>query len=444
MFFTRRFLILLLLAAVPIAASAYLPWLLSIGVGYGALLLGLVLADYALSPRPADFELRREHDSRLSLGTWNPVRIHLRAALARPVRVAVRDEPPSAFALDTAILYAEARPRETAELLYHVCPPRRGDYCFGDLNLRWWGLLGLIVRQARYPAAGGVKVYPNLLDVRKYELLVRRGRLHELGLRTSRLRGMGTEFERLRDYQLDDEYRRINWKATARRGKPISTEYETERCQNIVAVLDTGRLMRSPVGDLTMGIGPGLAKIDYAVNAVLMLAYVATLRGDKVGLLTFADRVEAYLAPRQGKGQFYRMLELLYAVESQPVEPDYGRALAYLAARQKKRALVVCFTDLAGEPASRALLAALAPVQQRHLVLVVTLSDPGILALAGQLPGNSAAVYERAVAERLLEQRRVTLESLRRSGALTLDVPADRLTVAVVNQYLELKARTMI
>jgi uncharacterized protein (DUF58 family) len=436
MFFTRRCLILLLLAAVPIAASAFVPWLLYAGVGYGALMLGLVLADYALSPRPGEFELGRQHDTRLSLGAWNPIRIRVRSTARRPARVAVRDEAPVTFALDAERLEAEVRPRETRELVYHARPPRRGDYQFGDLNLRWRGVLGLVVRQARYPSAGSVKVYPNLLDVRKYELLVRRGRLHELGLRTSKLLGMGTEFERLRDYLPDDEYRRINWKATARRGKPISTEYETERSQNIVAVLDTGRLMRVPVRDL--------AKIDYAVNAVLMLAYVATLRGDKVGLLTFGDRVETYLTPRQGKGQFYRMLELLYGVESQPVEPDYGHALAYLAAKQKKRALIVCFTDLAGGPASDALLGGLVPLQRRHLPLCVTVSDPGIHALAGQPVHDSAAVYERTVAERLLDQRRVTLDTLRLRGVLTLDVPADRLTVAVINQYLDLKARTMI
>jgi uncharacterized protein (DUF58 family) len=436
MFFTRRFLLVFLFAAVPIAASALLPWLLYAGVGYCALVLGLVLADYALSPRPADFELRREHDTRLSLGAWNPICVMVRSTAARPVRIAVRDEPPAAFALDTQVLTAGVRPRETAGLLYHARPPRRGDYQFGDLNLRWWGVLGLIVRQARYPAAGSVKVYPNLLDVRKYELLVRRGRLHELGLRTVKLLGMGTEFERLRDYQPDDEYRRIDWKATARRGRPISTEYETERSQNIVAVLDTGRLMRSPVRDL--------AKIDYAINTVLLLAYVATLRGDKVGLLTFADQAGTYLVPRQGKGQFYRMLEMLYAVESQPVESDYRRALAYLAARQKKRALIVCFTDLAGGTAPEALLAGLIPIRQRHLALVVTISDPGIVALAGQPPRDSAAVYERTVAERLLDQRRLMLDTLQRRGVHTLDVPADRLTMAVINKYLDLKARTMI
>jgi uncharacterized protein (DUF58 family) len=163
-----------------------------------------------------------------------------------------------------------------------------------------------------------------------------------------------------------------------------------------------------------------------------------------VGLLTFADRVETYLLPRQGKGQFYRMLELLYAVESQPVEPDYRRALAYLAAKQKKRALLVCFTDLAGGAASQALLAGLAPLQERHLPLCVTVGDPGILALAGQPPRDSAAVYQRTVAQQWLEQRRLVLDTLHLRGVLTLDVPADQLTVAVINKYLELKARTMI
>lgn len=440
MLFTRRFLVLALLAAVPIAAATYVPWLLWAGIGYAALLLGLALADYALSPRPGDLEPAREHDTRLSLGAWNPIRVVVRSTARHAVRILVRDEPPSGLSLDQPLLPGQLAARDSVTLTYHIRPPRRGDYQFGDLNVRWWGILGLVIRQARYPGGEDhVKVYPNLLDVRKYELLVRRGRLHELGLRTSRLLGMGTEFERLREYQPDDEYRRINWKATARRRPQeglVSNEFETERSQNIVAVLDTGRLMSGPVGDLT--------KMDCAINAVLMLAYVATLGGDKVGLMTFADRVEAYLAPRHGTGQFYRMLELLYAVQSQPVEPDYRHALAYLAVKQQKRALVVCFTDLAGGPTARALLAGVGLLKPRHLPLCVTISDPGILALAEQPPRDSAAVYERALAGRLLDERQVTLDTMRQGGMLTLDVPADKLTVAVINRYLELKGRTMI
>src|SRR5690606_14870605 len=123
-----------------------------------------------------------------------------------------------------------------------VRPLRRGDYAFGDINLRWPGPMQLVVRQGAIPAAVGVKVYPNLLDVRRYDLMMRQNRLQEIGLRHTRLPGQGTEFERLREYRPDDEYRRIDWKATARRLRPITIEYQIERSQNIVAVLDTGRM----------------------------------------------------------------------------------------------------------------------------------------------------------------------------------------------------------
>jgi uncharacterized protein (DUF58 family) len=281
-----------------------------------------------------------------------------------------------------------------------------------------------------------VKVYPNLVDVRKYDLLLRKNRLWELGLRNAKIFGSGTEFERLRDYQPDDEYRRINWKATARRSKPISIEYESERSQNIVALLDIGRMMRSPVGDV--------AKLDYAINAVLLLAYVAAQKGDKVGVLTFADRVNAWLMPRGGKGQFQRLLETLYSVEGQAVEPDYNAAFGYFAARQSKRSLVLVFTDLTGSITTDALVAQLALLRQRHLALLVTLRDPTVQQLARQQIVDSASLYQRTVAERLLDERRLVLERLQRRGVQTLDVAADELSVAVINRYLELKARTMI
>jgi uncharacterized protein (DUF58 family) len=281
-----------------------------------------------------------------------------------------------------------------------------------------------------------VKVYPNLLDVRRYDLLLRRNRLQELGLRHSRMFGQGTEFERLREYLPDDEYRRINWKATARRRRPVTTEYQTERSQNIVAVLDIGRMMQSPVAHM--------AKLDYVVNAVLFLTYVASGKGDKVGVMTFADQVHQFIGPQHGRGQFYRILELLYAVEAQPVEPDYRRALSYLALKQRKRALVVIFTDLSGGMSMEALVSHVSVLARRSLPLVVTISDPDIHAAAGQQPDDSLSVYQRAAAAQLLDERRLALEQLERQGVLTLDVPANQLSMAVINRYLELKGRTLL
>jgi uncharacterized protein (DUF58 family) len=433
---TWRFLALMLLAVPLIAAATWLLGLDWLGLAYAAGVLALAVLDWRLGPGRAQFELAREHEQRLSLGADNRVQLRLRSRAPRAVAVQLRDEPPVSFRVDRRVLAGTVAPRGELVLAYHARPVRRGDYPFGDLNLRWRGPLGLVVRQARYPAAANVRVYPNLLDVRKYDLLLRRNQLFEMGLRHTRNLGQGTEFERLREYQADDEYRRIDWAATARRGRPIVREFETERSQNVVALLDVGRMMQSPVGDM--------AKLDYAVNAVLLLAYVATRKGDRLGLLTFADDVQGYLAPRPGRGQFYRMLEALYAVAPQPVEPDFGRALGYLAVKLPRRALVVLFTDLSGGLSSQTLVRHIARLRPRHLPLVVTVADPAVVELAEQRPADPAGVYARAAAERLLDERRGLLESLHRQGVLTLDVPAASLSIEVVQRYLDLKTRRQL
>lgn len=469
MLLTRLALLLLLLAALLLVGGSFAPDLLIVTVVYLALVVGMTVLDRIVTPTPSEFELARINDQRLSLGAENLVIVRVTNRSRRSTRVLVRDEYPIQFRADKVVLGEEEnagrlpqiegwrrwlgrwgqpralnrqpvpaaiKPHETIDFRYHVRPPRRGDYQFRDLNLRWNGILGMIIRQARFSSAAAVKVYPNLLDIRKYELLVRKGQLTEMGLRQTRILGSGTEFERLREYQFDDEFRMIDWKATARRGKPISRQFETERSQTIMAILDAGRLMRSPVADL--------AKLDYAVNAVLMLAYVAGLRGDKVGMLTFADQVMHYLAPRGGKGQFHRMLATLYAIESQPVESNYARAFAYLGAKHKKRSLVVIFSDLASGLAAKSIIAQVAPLWPRHLPLLVAISDPAVDQIAHARPRDSATMYSRAVAEQVLDERAVILESLRQRGVMTLDVPANQLTIAVVNKYLELKARGRI
>ncbi len=481
MLLTRRSLLLLLLATLLLVGATFVSDLLLVTVVYLALVITMILIDRRVTPTAKEFELVRINDQRLSLGAENLIIVRVTNRSRRAVRVLARDEYPVQFRADKIVLGDEengrqglvmdgwrlqignrkrhfetkkqwpmtndsfenskslpqlVKPRKTIDLRYHVRPPRRGDYRFGDLNLRWWGVLGMIVHQARYSASADVRVYPNLLDIRKYELLVRKGQLTEMGLRQTRILGSGTEFERLREYHFDDEFRMIDWKATARRGKPISRQFETERSQTVMAMLDVGRLMRSPVEDL--------AKLDYAVNAVLMLSYVAGLRGDKVGTLAFADQVMHYLAPRGGKGQFHRMLATLYAVESQPVESNYARAFAYLGAKHKKRSLVIIFSDLASGLAAKSIVAQVAPLWPRHLPLLVAISDPAVHQIAQVRPRDSASLYERAVAEQVLDERAVVLESLRQRGVMTLDVPANQLTIAVVNKYLELKARGRI
>lgn len=435
---TNRGILLLLPTAVILVAGTWLPVLQWVALAYAVAAVAVLAVDWRQAGAATTrFDVRREHDSKLSLGADNPVWLHVRNRGGRPVELWLRDEPPDEFRIDNRILHATLAPRQSWQGVYHLHPLRRGDYAFGNINLRWVGPLGLVVRQGKVgEGSTAVKVYPNLLDVRRYDLLLRRNRLQELGLRSTRQFGEGTEFERLRDYLPDDEYRRIDWKATARRHHPVTVEYQTERSQNVIAVLDTGRMMQSPVADM--------AKLDYVVNAVLLLGYVATGKGDKVGMLSFADEVGSWLNPRQGRGQFYRMLELLYGVEAQPVEPDYRRALTYLAHKQRKRALVVIFTDLSGGASMEALVSHVSVLARRSLPLVVTISDPDVVAASQQTPTDSLSVYQRSAAARLLDERQVALDQLRRQGVLTLDVPANQLSIAVINRYLELKAKMLL
>jgi Uncharacterized conserved protein (some members contain a von Willebrand factor type A (vWA) domain) len=428
-----RLLVLILITSLFFVLASFIPitiWL----VPFYLICLGVLLViDYRITPKPSQIEVERIHDSKLSLGAENRVTLLFANHSARTIHCTVRDEYPYQLPSDKLLLQGDIEGFGLWEAVYHLRPLQRGDYQFGNTNIRYPSVLRLFIRQHSYPTANQVKVYPNVLEVRKYDLLARQGLLTELGLRRSRLFGMGSEFERLREYSSDDEFRRINWKATARRGRPIVAEYETERSQHIFCVIDTGRLMRTPIGDI--------AKLDYVINASLLLSYVALLKGDQVGMLSFADDVRAYLAPKGGKAQFQRMLETLYNVASELVEPNYLLALSQLEHKHKRRSLMIVFTDLVTLDAAKSLIASLARLAKRHLVVCVTISDPNLTNVAGQSSETSNQLYRRAVAEMLLDERQVVLETLNQHGVHTVDVPADKLTISVINSYLELKGR---
>jgi uncharacterized protein (DUF58 family) len=251
----------------------------------------------------------------------------------------------------------------------------------------------------------------------------------------------------------DDEFRRINWKATARRGRPIVNQYEAERSQNVVLMIDTGRLMGaradSPTGDeasaLVEGETPvGLTKLDHALNAALLLAYVAGLRGDRVALLAYHDTVRLFVPPTRGRRVFLRMVDAFYGLTPEPVEADHGLAFQFLAARNLRRSLVLLFTDLADRESSSVLVAHLLRAARHHQVVCVTLGDPTVARPAAARPRDAQSLYEKMVAQRLLDERTAVLATLTHRGVYTLDTDADRLSPTLVTAYLELQERARI
>ena len=452
--FSKRLLGFLLPSAIPIMLYSVSPNLMVIDAVYLTLLLVVCLVDYVKTPLFTKVEVARVMNSKFSLGAENGVTLQVVNRSRHGLRLRLKDDFPPTFRFNRVIheIYVEAG--ESENVIYRLTPSRRGIYHFADIHVQCWGILGLIIRQRRVEAAAEVKVYPNLHAIRQYELLVRRGMLGQLGLKNSRQFGEGTEFERLRDYAPDDDIRRVDWKATSKHQKPIVREFETERSQDVVIMLDAGRLMASPIlteaqepentPDAESNPGQAMIKLDYAINTTLMTSYVSTLKGDKVGLIAFSDTVHKYLDPKPGKKQFLTMLEATYALQVYPVEPDFETAFKYLASKQRKRALVILFTDILDRDAAEGLAHYVTTLARHHLIACVTLTDSGIIALATQKPTSSKVVYQRAIAERLLQEKQATLEILRSRGVITLDVPAHQLTMEVVNKYLELKAKSRV
>jgi len=430
-------LIVLLLATVPLFALGWLePMLPAAAAG---LMVGLLLAawlDVRLSRRSAALDITRHLPRALSLGVENQVTIALHNRSGRGLRLLVKDDPPEQFATPERVRRLTLDPWEHAQISYPTTPLHRGDHRFGDLHVRGLSRLRLGWWQRDLPAAESVRVYPNLQQLAEYDALARRGRLAEIGLRVARARGEGTEFESLREYVPDDSFRSIDWKATARRGLPITRQFQVERNQTLIIVIDAGRMMGAPAGEM--------ARVDYAVNAALMLAHVAGRMGDTVGLLVFADRVRSFVAPAHGAAQSERLLEELYALQAELVEPDFRAAVGFLRARARKRALICTFTDLVDADISARAISYLASLRPQHLPLVATIADEEVEAMAAAAPERPLEAYEKAIAARTLAERARAFAHLRARGVLICDARPDDLTAAVVSSYLAIKRRGLL
>jgi uncharacterized protein (DUF58 family) len=412
-----------------VAAGAASPPLYAAGLACLLVAAGAVVADGRRAPGPRRVHATRAHEAILSVGVPNRVELSLSGS---PAPVRVREECPAAAHASTTAW----RLRAPATVAYTLTPRVRGELRLGGTVLRVEGPWRLGWRQFAAGPAETLPVDADVSAVRVYEALARRGQLAELGVRTLRLRTEGTEFERVRDAVPDDPLRAVNWKATARTGRLMATELMPERAQPVVVCLDHGRLMGVGAGELT--------KLDHAINAALLLVHVALHSGDRAGLMAFDDSVTVTLAPHAGAAQLRRFLDAVRPLRAGEIEADYDTALGFLSRWQRRRALIVLFTDLLDPDQSAALVRQCLRLRRRHLPLVVTVRDPAVDDLARQEPRSGGDAYARAVAAGLLADRADTLQLLQRSGIATVDADARTLSPRLVNRYLELKRRAVI
>ncbi|MBA2627850.1 MAG: DUF58 domain-containing protein [Gemmatimonadales bacterium] len=383
-----------------------------------------------------NFEVERAAPLALGVGRATPVSYRWKHGGRRRVTVLVRERLPEALGTSVSPVRCVAlRPGEVTLEQLEVTPATRGHAGGGALTVRAPGRLGLAWRQTRLDLPWDATVYPAVISgsLRALPAVARR---REAGLRNVRQLGAGRLFESLREWVPGDDTRIIDWKATARRGKPIARQYEDERRQQVLIMLDAGRLLTAE--------SDGISRLEFAVTASLRLAAAAVEHDDDVGVLVFADTIQRYSAPARGRRAMRAVLEALALAHGRIVESDYPTAFRHVAVRNRKRALTVLFTDVVDRTASDALVSHAATLRPRHLPLAVTLRDPALERIATAAPATLTEAFERAAAEELLLAREEALAVMRAQGVLVLDVAPRSAAEAVVEKYHQLKRRGML
>lgn len=396
----------------------------------GVLLLAMVWDGWRVRKNRA--QITRSPLHRLSIGRDNPITLTLQPGTARDLQI--YDNYPTEFEGAGMPLIAKIPEKDPVELTYTVNPKHRGEYAWGDIQVRQRGSLGLAWGEWTIPASGKAAVYPDLIGLRQLSI---RLALQSTGtMRQKRRLGVGTEFAELREYGMGDDLRFIDWKATARRSAPLVRVLEPEREQTLIVLLDRGRLMTAQVR--------GLSRFDWGLNATLSLALAGIHRGDRVGVGVFDRILHTWMPPKGGQPYLQQLIERLTPIQPVLLESDYLGAVTQVVRQQHRRALVVVITDIVDQTASAELLSALVRLRPRYLPFCVTLRDPAVDRQAQTFQANVDEAYTRAVALDLLAQRQAAFTQLKQSGVLVLDAPSDRITDPLVEAYLRIKARSRL
>lgn len=402
----------------------------------GGLLL-LIVGDFLTVIGRRQLTVKRTMVRVASLAKPHHVQTEIEYRGSWPAKVLVTEDFPAQFRLDPPMQTHNFAGRARATFHWEVHPLQRGEYSLEYLYVSAISILGFWVGHYRYDCPGVIQVYPDLQQLTQYAILAKTNRLSLLGFRRSRRAGQENDFERLRDFTRDDQFKFIDWRATARRNKLTVRDFQVTQSQRLLFLLDCGRMMTNQSQGLTM--------LDHALNSMLMLSYVALSRGDSVGLLCFSNKVECYVPPRGESNQINRMLHASYNVFPRMVETRFDEAFQFMETKNPRRSLVILMTNLIDEVNANQVTKYVGNLHGKHLPLAVFLRDHHLFAPIPDQPQQEPAdLYDAAAAADILTWRHQVMTGLTHRGALVLDAFPENLSAPLVNQYLEIKARQML
>ena len=433
LFLTTRIYLVLGACAALFVVSFYFPPLFIFPRILFFIIVFLVVVDYLFLFSARAPLAKRIMADRFSNGDENKVTLEITNNMRFPVQIDIIDELPEQFQKRDELTSAKFKANEQKNIVYTLRPTERGEYDFGKIILYVKSGLGLLMRRHTTVAEEQVPVFPSFMQLRKFQLLSSTTIQTEHGSKRMRKMGHSMEFEQIKEYVSGDDIRTINWKATARKSSMMVNNYTDEKSQQVYCIIDKGRLMKMPFNNLSL--------LDYAINSTLVLSNVCLQKQDRVGLITFSNKMGTLLAADRKPIQMANILQLLYNQETDFLESDYEMLYLQIRSRIKQRSLLILFTNFESLSGAKRQLNYLRSIAKHHLLLVVFFENSELTQLAGKSAANLEEVYVKTVAEKFAYEKRLIVKELLKYGILSILTPPDKLTVNAINKYLELKAR---
>lgn len=379
---------------------------------------------------------QRHLSEKLSNGDENKIQINLENRYPFKVSLKVVDEIPFQFQVRNVLFTLQLMPGMVKSLVYELRPTQRGEYQFGKTNVYVQSVLGLLMRRYTFGIDKTVAVYPSYIQMNRYELMAISNRLHELGVKKIRRMGHNIEFEQIRQYVLGDDYRTINWKATARKGDLMVNQYQDEKSQEVYSIIDKSRVMKMPFNHMSL--------LDYAINATLVISNIAIKKGDKAGMITFSNSIDSIIPAGNRGRQMQDIIDRLYKESTQFLESDYEKLYVTVRRKLNRRSLILLYTNFETLSALKRQLPYLRRIAHQHLLVVIFFENTELQHIIHTPTSTVEKVYQKTIAEKFVFEKKLIVKELQSHGIYSILTPPEMLTVNTINKYLELKSRGLI
>ena len=436
-YLTSKFFIASAGLAIIYTFAYFLPKLLIVSDILLFIILCFLLTDtFILYINKKGIHSHRSIPNRLSNGDDNEIKIFLENKYAFQITCEIIDEIPFEFQIRDLSFRILIEPGETKVLTYNLRPVSRGEYNFGTTNIFASSRIGFVKRRYRFVGEKIVSVYPSYVQMKKYELMAISDRLTEAGVKKTRKIGHSMEFDHIKEYIRGDDYRTINWKATARKAKLMVNHFDDEKSQQVYSVIDTGRIMKMPF--------EGMSLLDYAINSSLVISNIAMMKQDKAGLILFSNKVSQILPADRQARQMQNILEILYKQKTDFLESDYEILISTILQKINHRSLILLFTNFETLNALQRQMTYLRRLSQAHLVIVVLFINTELYAKIDRPASTVEEIYHKTIAEKFAYEKRLIVKELARYSIQPVLTTPQNLSVNTINKYLELKANGLI